>query len=80
LDEKGEPERVYKQEMLFDPEDYKKVVKYHLGLSEHHKNRAAGYIDRCARKHGPQLWFPNMETGDDSPPDLDPEWKPQQPR
>lgn len=65
LGKNGEPQRVYKQEMLFDPEDYKKVVKYHLGLSEHHRNRAAGYVDRCAKtrpatlvpKHGVRRRF-----------------------
>lgn len=84
LDDNGKPKRVYKQEMLFNPEDYRKIVKYHEGLSEHHKKRAAGYVIRCELKHGTQLWFSDMGPRKDAPTELDEEWrsedKPKQPR
>ena len=46
-DSLGNTRRVYKQETLFDVEDYKRVVNFHASLSNHHKEMAKGYVRRA---------------------------------
>ena len=54
-DEAGEPQRIYKQETLFDVADYRQVVEYHVGRSEYHKETAKGYANRCKKRFNVQL-------------------------
>ena len=56
-DEDGNMLRVYKQELLFDVEDYRKVVTYHADRSAYHKQMALGYGTHCKRRFGIQLHF-----------------------
>ena len=35
----GRPERVFMQEELFGPEEYRQVVAYHYGMARHHLSR-----------------------------------------
>lgn len=53
--EDGKPVRVYKQEALFDVEDYRQVVQYHTERASHHRRMATGYARRCEEKLGVQL-------------------------
>lgn len=53
-DETGRPQRVYKQETLFDVADYRQVVAYHVGRSEYHKETAKGYARRCKKRFNVQ--------------------------
>src|SRR5512137_1067427 len=61
--EAGETVRVYKQEALFDIEDYRKVVAYHSERSRHHRNMAIGYAKRCKTRFNKQ---PPLDFGDAS--------------
>lgn len=56
--EEGETVRIYKQEMLFDPEDYRQVVAYHADRQHYHATMATGYADRCERRFHVQLALP----------------------
>lgn len=53
--EDGEEQRIYKQETLFDVEDYRQVVRYHVDRSKYHKDTAQAYADRCEAKFSVQL-------------------------
>lgn len=53
-DEAGQPQRIYKQEMLFDVADYRQVVQYHVGRSEYHRETAKGYATRCKKRFNVQ--------------------------
>ncbi len=68
----GKKKRVYKQETLFDVEDYKAVVNYHARLSNHHRDMAEGYVKRCEKKHQVQLSLWDLDENVDEP--LDDEW------
>ncbi len=68
----GKKKRVYKQETLFDVEDYKAVVNYHASLSNHHRDMAEGYVKRCEKKHQVQLSLWDLDENVDEP--LDDEW------
>lgn len=57
-DENGKTCRVYKQEMLFDVEDYRKVVTYHHDRSNYHRRMSAGYKTRCKNRFNVQLTLP----------------------
>ena len=57
-DENGKTCRVYKQELLFDVEDYRKVVTYHHNRSNYHRRMAAGYKSRCNKRFNVQLPLP----------------------
>jgi len=72
LDDDGKKKRVYKQETLFDVEDYKAVVNYHASLSNHHRDMAEGYVKRCEKKHKVQLSLCDLDENVDEP--LDDEW------
>lgn len=69
LDDEGKRKRVYKQELLFDVEDYKTVVNYHARLSNHHRDMAEGYVERCKEKHEVQLSL--WDLGEDFDDQLD---------
>lgn len=49
--EAGKLVRVYKQEKLFDVDDYRQVVDYHASQCAHHRVMAKGYAKRCRQKH-----------------------------
>lgn len=54
-DADGTTVRVYKQESLFDPDDYFQVVNYHHGVAQHHLTMAHGYAVRANTRYGMQL-------------------------
>lgn len=56
-DEEGSETRLYKQEALFDVEDYVVVIKYHEKVAAHHLDRARTYLDRGVNRYGNQLRF-----------------------
>jgi hypothetical protein len=72
VDDEGKRKRVYKQELLFDVEDYKTVVNYHAKLSNHHRDMAEGYAKRCEKKHQVQLSL--WDLGESVQEQLDGEW------
>jgi hypothetical protein len=51
----GRPERVFLQEELFGPEEYRQIVAYHDGLARHHLVRAQTYRDHAKARFGLQL-------------------------
>lgn len=51
----GEEMRRYKQEMIFDRDDYRQVVGYHMDRSHYHKDMAVGYAQRAERRFGVQM-------------------------
>jgi hypothetical protein len=61
-DEEGGTRRVYKQELLFDLEDYRAVVDFHANLSSHHRRMAKGYADRCEKRYRVQLSLWDLEV------------------
>lgn len=70
-DAEGEEHRVYKQEQMFNADDYYHVSNYHMELAEHHLIMATGYQDRAKARLGmhiqlsiPQIFkhFINSET------------------
>ena len=61
--EDGELVQKYKQESLFDREDYRQVVAFHGERSNHHRKMAVGYAERCFKKFDVQL---PLDFGDGS--------------
>ena len=51
----GRPERVFLQEELFGPEEYRQVVAYHYGMARHHLCKAQTYRDHAKARYGLQL-------------------------
>ena len=51
----GRPERVFMQEELFGPEEYRQVVAYHYGMARHHLFKAQTYRDHAKARFGLQL-------------------------
>jgi hypothetical protein len=51
----GRPERVFLQEELFGPEEYRQVVAYHYGMARHHLLKAQTYRDHAKARYGVQL-------------------------
>jgi hypothetical protein len=45
-------ERRYKQEALFDPEDFAQTVNYHVGMARHHAAEAIDLANEAARRYG----------------------------
>lgn len=65
--EEGKAERVYKQEVLFDPDDYRQVVEYHSDRATHHGRMARGYAKRCDKRFKTRLYRQlDINFGDDS--------------
>jgi hypothetical protein len=51
----GRLERVFLQEELFGPEEYRQVVAYHYGMARHHLFKARTYRDHAKARFGLQL-------------------------
>jgi hypothetical protein len=51
----GRPERVFMQEELFGPEEYRQIVAYHYGMARHHLFKAQTYRDHVKARYGVQL-------------------------
>ena len=51
----GRPERVFMQEELFGPEEYRQVVAYHYRMARHHLFKAQTYRDHAKARYGIQL-------------------------
>jgi hypothetical protein len=51
----GRPERVFMQERLFGPEEYRYVVAYHYHMARHHLFKAQTYRDHSKARYGLQL-------------------------
>ena len=54
-DDHGRPERVFMQEELFGPEEYRQVVAYHYGMARHHLFKAQTYREHAKARYGLQL-------------------------
>jgi hypothetical protein len=48
----GKPERVFLQEELFGPEEYRQIVAYHYGMARHHLFKAQTYRDHAKMRYG----------------------------
>jgi hypothetical protein len=51
----GTPARVFLQEELFGPEEYRQIVAYHYGMARHHLVKAQTYRDHAKMRYGLQL-------------------------
>jgi hypothetical protein len=51
----GRPERVFMQEELFGPEEYRQVVAYHYRMARHHLFKAQTCCDHAKARFGLQL-------------------------
>jgi hypothetical protein len=51
----GRPERVFMQEELFGPEEYRQVVDYHYRMARHHLFKAQTYREHAKARFGLQL-------------------------
>jgi hypothetical protein len=51
----GRPARVFLQEELFGPEEYRQIVAYHYRLARHHLFKAQTYRDHAKARYGLQL-------------------------
>lgn len=51
----GKEERRYKQEGMFDRDDYVQVTRYHEQRSQHHMQMAVAYAERGHTRYGLQL-------------------------
>ncbi len=52
----GRPERVFMQEELFGPEEYRQVVDYHYRMARHHLFKAQTYREHAKACFGMQRW------------------------
>jgi hypothetical protein len=55
VDPDGKPQRVFLQEELFGPEEYRQIVAYHYRMSRHHLFKAHTYRDHAKARYGLQL-------------------------
>lgn len=62
----GCPARVFMQEELFGPEEYRQVVAYHYGMARHHLFKAQTYRDHAKVRFGLQLPLFNEDNGEGS--------------
>jgi hypothetical protein len=60
----GRPERVFLQEELFGPEEYRQIVAYHYGMARHHLFKAQTYREHAKARYGVQL--PLFDEDDDA--------------
>jgi hypothetical protein len=51
----GKSARVFLQEELFGPEEYRQIVAYHYGMARHHLFKAQTYRDHAKVRYGLQL-------------------------
>lgn len=63
-DGEGEEREIYKQEALFDVEDYKQVCQYHVERGIYHLGMARRYEQRCYERYKVQL---ALSFPDDAP-------------
>jgi hypothetical protein len=71
VDPNGRPERVFMQEELFGPEEYRQVVAYHYRMARHHLVKAQTYRDHAKTRYGVQLPLFNAdEDGGDGGPEV----------
>jgi hypothetical protein len=56
--ETGKQKRVYKQEALFDIEDYRAVIEEYAGRVKHDYEMMRGYRDRAEARFSEQLTLP----------------------
>jgi hypothetical protein len=64
----GRPERVFMQEELFGPEEYRQVVAYHYRMARHHLFKARTYREHVKARFGLQLpLFDEDDSGDSTP-------------
>ncbi|MBS4027214.1 MAG: hypothetical protein KGZ58_01145 [Ignavibacteriales bacterium] len=61
-DPNGNEQRVYKQEALFDVNDYKQVVNYHSKQMVHHAKMARHYAKECQHQTSEQIHLPFDEN------------------
>jgi hypothetical protein len=55
VDPDGTRERVFLQEELFGPEEYRQIVGYHYRMARHHLYKAQTYRDHAKARYGLQL-------------------------
>jgi hypothetical protein len=55
VDPDGRPERVFLQEELFGPEEYRQIVAYHYRMARHHLVKAQTYREHAKMRYGLQL-------------------------
>jgi hypothetical protein len=59
----GRPERVFMQEELFGPEEYRQVVAYHYSMARHHLFKAQTYREHAKARYDLQLPLFDEEDG-----------------
>jgi hypothetical protein len=64
----GRPERVFMQEELFGPEEYRQVVAYHYRMARHHLFKAQTYREHAKARFGLQLPLLDEDDSGDSAP------------
>lgn len=57
-DTDGVRKRLYKQEVLFNVEDYRQVVTYWVGSTQYGMKMAQGYRDHAVKRYAVQLSLP----------------------
>lgn len=57
-DADGNEARVYKQETLFDLNDYRQTVRYHVEAGQHHIRMAIGYRAQAFKRYQVQIPLP----------------------
>jgi hypothetical protein len=55
VDPNGKATRVFLQEELFGPEEYRQIVAYHYGMARHHLVKAQTYREHAKMRYGLQL-------------------------
>jgi hypothetical protein len=64
----GRLERVFMQEELFGPEEYRQVVAYHYRMARHHLFKAQTYREHAKARFSLQLpLFDEDDSGDSTP-------------
>jgi hypothetical protein len=66
LNSGGRPARVFMQEELFGPEEYRQVVAYHYGMARHHLCQAQTYREHAKARFGLQLPLFEEDDGGES--------------
>jgi hypothetical protein len=62
----GTPARVFLQEELFGPEEYRQIVAYHYRMARHHLFKAQTYRDHAKARYGVQLPLFGEDDGEGS--------------
>lgn len=58
VDEQGNRIQLYKQETLFDVDDYRQVMESHGRIANHHVEMMIGYREHCQSRYDVQLPLP----------------------